>query len=282
MTGLRAEMLDACAAIVARDDPHLHATALFAPTSVRARLMVLYALDCELSRAVAASKESMIPRMRLQWWHDAIEEAGEGRPPKAHEVAGPLAHLIQQRALSSGLLQPLVSGYLAELSAPFDTATFDAWAEGRFGRRLQIASALLSDDRGPQVDHPHKIRHAGVALAVSFALRTARSLAAAGRLPLLPLQPGVDLRALAEGRVDGETGAQIQALIAEAKRGLHDLRADKTAYSRAAIPAYLPLVRAERVLNMASAPGFNLGQLDDVDRPFDGLRLAWRAARGTW
>ncbi len=87
-------MIAACTEIVARDDPHLHATALFARPPVRARLMVLYAFDIELSRATHASKESLIPRMRLQWWRDALEEIAGAGIVRKHEVTSPLADVL--------------------------------------------------------------------------------------------------------------------------------------------------------------------------------------------
>src|SRR5699024_11078402 len=93
------EGADGCAALVARDDPQLHATALFAPEPARAALMVLYAFDIELGRAAQPSTEPLIPLMRLQWWRDITEAARGGASPPAHEVAGPVARLIVERRL---------------------------------------------------------------------------------------------------------------------------------------------------------------------------------------
>ncbi|MEM9737320.1 MAG: squalene/phytoene synthase family protein, partial [Pseudomonadota bacterium] len=87
-------MSEACAAIAERLDPDLHRAAMFAPPGLRPRLMVLIAFDVELSRAGRAS-EKMIAAMRLQWWRDVVAEAFAGES-RAHEVAGPLAALIQE------------------------------------------------------------------------------------------------------------------------------------------------------------------------------------------
>ena len=141
-------MTEACAEIVRRDDPHLYATALFAPEPARSHLMVLYAFDCELSRATRASKESMIPRMRLQWWRDLVTEAAEGGKPKAHEVAEPLARLFRLPVFAPGLdpapFLAMVDGHEAELNAPFDAKAFDTWARQRFAARVAAAISLLT------------------------------------------------------------------------------------------------------------------------------------------
>ena len=116
-------MSGACAEIVRGNDPHLYKTALFAPEPARSHLMVLYAFDIELSRATRASKESLIPRMRLQWWRDRVEEARGGAAPKAHEVAGPLAGLVMSGALSAhDAMSDLISAHEKMLDLPWSEA----------------------------------------------------------------------------------------------------------------------------------------------------------------
>lgn len=267
-------MTDACAAIVARDDPHLYQSALFAREPARQRLMVLYAFDCELSRATRASTESLIPRMRLQWWRDVVEGAASGEPAKAHEVAGPLATLLNERPLrGSPVLAGLLSAHEAFLDAASDPAAWTEWRQFRHQALIEAAAMVAA---GEDVAVPSL----GTAWADAFALRHAARMAAEGRTLVEGLE-GPDLGALSRGRA---TEGAAAVLVATARSGLDVLEAARRHGADArTVPALLPTLWAERTLRLvAHGPSAVIGQLDDVDRPFDGFRLAWRALRGRW
>ena len=52
---------------------------------------------------------------------------------------------------------------------------------------------------------------------------------------------------------------------------------------RPACPAFLPLMWERRALRcLITDPAAILGGLERIDRPFDGLRLFWRASTGRW
>lgn len=279
---MEAPKAGACAAIVARDDPHLHATALFAPEPGRSRLMVLYAFDVELSRATQASAESLIPRMRLQWWRDVAGAADDGAPPPAHEVAGPLARLVAVGALPAESVEALISAREAELEGGFDTARFNEWAENRFGALTALAAGLLSEDKGTVA----LAGRAGPVLGAAFALRHAASMAMAGRV-LLPGLGDADWAALAGGDLTDHAAAVVRELAAQGLDALAVLRAARGRADRNAVPAFLPLARAGRVLAQAarlrSGEGSAAGLAGlDGGRGFEGLRLAWRAGSGRW
>ena len=259
--------------IVQRDDPQLHATALFASEPTRSRLMVLYAFDCELDRAVQSSKESLIPRMRLQWWRDAIAEAGERRPPKAHEVAAPLAELLAtpEHAAIVPMLQRMIDARELELDGPDTGDDWRRWAEHRFQARVQAATILLDPSGAdvPDVAEP---------MALAFALRSARAMAMRDGRVLLPGVRGGAVAAIARGENPEAVIAQVREHVRDALETVETAKKTHRA-SRAAIPALLPLSRDARVLRLASAPAFGFGDLDQIDRPFDGLKLACRAGR---
>jgi hypothetical protein len=65
------------------------------PPEARAVLFPLYAFNLEVSRAPWVTEEPMIAEMRLQFWRDVAEEIGQGAPPRAHEVAAPLAEAVR-------------------------------------------------------------------------------------------------------------------------------------------------------------------------------------------
>lgn len=283
-------MIQACADMVLRADPHLHATALFAPPPVRARLMVLYAFDCELSRAVRVSAESLIPRMRLQWWRDVIVEAAEGGAPKAHDVAGPLCGLIRSDpALVSDItdldgkdvLSRMIDGYERELELPFaDQTAFEEWADARFGARLGLAGSI--SPLGAEFGHDADFSAAPRVLALGLALRTAARMSRERGVTYLPGLASADIGALARGDLSEAAGVQLGTL----SRGLLDelklLRRSRRIRGEALI-AHLPVAREARVLGqVVRNPATIVGQVDEIDRPFQGLALAWRAWRRRW
>lgn len=282
-------MIEACAAIVARDDPHLHATALFAPEPARSRLMVLYAFDCELSRATRASRESMIPRMRLQWWRDVIREAAEGGEPKAHEVAGPMMRLIQSDpALVSDIadlegkdvLSRMIAGYEAELEAPFSGEVFSQWTRDRFGARMGLAATIMP--LGAAFGHDADDSAAADVLGFGLALRTAARMAADRGVCLLPDLPPGALGALARGQVPEDLAGMLKTRSRTLLDALKTLRRSRR-LSGVALVSHLPVAREVRVLGrVARDPSTLVGKIDDVDGPFQGLRLAARAWRRRW
>lgn len=282
--------IKACAEIVERDDPHLFATTLFASVPVRERLLVLYAFDCELSRATRASKESLIPRMRLQWWSDVVQGALGDDPAPQHEVAAPLTALIRaDPGLQSDLrelpgqdvLSRMIRGHMAGLEAPFTQAVYQDWSQDRFGARLGMAGNVMPapDDVG----HCADISAASEALALGFALRNAARMLASEGCTLLPDLRGADLAAMARGTMPDSAGQALADRAGAARADLKALRRSRGRLGNNALVAHLPLMREERALRaVARDPASVLGQLDDIDRPFDGLRLAWRSWRRRW
>ena len=269
-------MTEACAAIVQRDDPHLYATALFAPEPARSRLMVLYAFDCELSRASRSSRESMIPRMRLQWWRDAIAEADAGEKPKAHEVAAPLNALVQDCDLMA-VLTSLVDGHALELDPgrPLNGEKTWNWRDVRYPAFLRAACQVLSDA-------PADPLSIGNAMADAFALRHALRMAQVGGRALIPDIKGRDLAELSRGALTDSAKTILRTTAMQGLNALENARRTHKA-QRQTIPALLPTLWTERTLRLVQRdPSVILGQLDDIDRPFDGLRLAWHALRGRW
>lgn len=270
-------MTEACARIVERDDPHLFAAALFAPEPARSRLMVLYAFDCELSRATRSSKESMIPRMRLQWWRDVIEEAKAGGAPKAHDVAGPLAGLVNGGPLAiSGDLPDLIDAHEKILNLPWAADDWATWRAFRFQSLVASACQILREsyDPAPRI---------GGVLAHAFSLRNAMRMAGAQVVvPFVGLE-GSDVAQLARGSLTDQARSVIMDLADVGLNDLHEARRIGVPDPRRVMPVLLPLLWAERALRLACrSPEVIFGGLDDIDRPFDGLRLAWRAATGRW
>ncbi len=171
--------IDACAALVARADPDRWAAVLAAPLPTRAKLIVLYAYNIEISRAPWASNQSLICEMRLQWWRDVL--TAPTRP--AHEVAGPLHDLIGQGGLEVAHLDAMAGARVWDVySEPFENeAHFSAYlAQTAGGLMSASAQALGANSAGMAVAQDY-----GAAAGLAAYLRAVPELAARGRVPLL-------------------------------------------------------------------------------------------------
>ena len=106
-------------ALVKEGDPDRFEAALFAEDDARERLFSVYGLNLECARTPWKVSEPQIGAMRLRWWLDVIEEAhGKSEaeaPPRAHEVAGPLAEFIRLARPPLELMQDMVTARLRDL-----------------------------------------------------------------------------------------------------------------------------------------------------------------------
>lgn len=92
--------LEACAGLVERGDPDRFLATMAAPVPARRVLFPLYAFNIEVSRAPWLTEEPMIAEMRLQWWRDVLEEIRSGARVRSHEVATPLAEVLDAEAVA--------------------------------------------------------------------------------------------------------------------------------------------------------------------------------------
>ncbi len=268
--------LSPAALLVRRLDPDLFHAALFAPEPARQRLMLLYAFDIELSRAAARSAEPLIAAMRLQWWRDVV--AGAGAAARGHEVAEPLRGLLSAYALPGDDLALLIDARGMELHGSLDQHRFGDWLDARFGALTRLAAHLLVGDDAAARRAAGAVGHA---IGVAFALRTAAAMAAEAKPFLLPGLARSDRAELSRGRTTGHARATAHRLADQALALLAAARAGRRAVPKAAVPALLPVWRAERVLRRARRPDLDLAR--DLAGPGSrGVSLAWRALRGRW
>lgn len=277
---MSAPALSPCATLVRSLDPDLFHAALFAPEPARERLMVLYAFDIELSKAAARPSEPLIARMRLQWWRNLLEGIAAGEPPRAHEAAGPLHALLTAHPLPWDELTALIDARETELHGAMDRQRFGDWVDRRFGALTRLAAHLLA---GGNAAARRAAGAVGQAAGTAFAIRTAAPMVAGGAAGLLPDLGPEDRAALARGRTTDHARATAHRLAGQALATLAAARAERRAVPEQAVPALLPARKAERVLEAATRPGFDLAQ--DFAKPGAqgrGLALAWRAFSGRW
>lgn len=78
--------MDEVDALVRRVDENRWLASRFAPAAVRKRLVAIYAVFHELSRAHIVAKEPSLAAVRLAWWRDALTDIRAGGAPQSHPV----------------------------------------------------------------------------------------------------------------------------------------------------------------------------------------------------
>jgi 15-cis-phytoene synthase len=253
--------LDACAALVERGDPDRFLAAMAAPPAARAMLFPLYAFNLEVARAPWVTQEPLIAEMRLQWWRDAVDEIGEGKRPRAHEVVGPLAGVIQARGLPVVVFDKQIAARRWDIEKrPFDDLPSLIGHLDATGAGLIWLSALAL---GAEPGMEPQVRRVGLAGAIASWLLAVPDLEARGRYPLPDSRPA--------------------AVAALAEQGLAALRKAKGARFGAATPAVRAAWRAGDILKLAAK---------EPDRVAEGTlgtsefrrraSLMWRVATNRW
>jgi phytoene synthase len=255
---------------VRRHDPDRFLCALFAPAAARPALFALIALNHELARAREVTTNPIAALIRLQWWRDAVEEAA-GKPPRRHEVAGPL-----HAAITSGALAP------RDLLGLIDAREIEAEEEGiptrqSFGAYLRagaggLALAMAGVLRVPEEAWP-AVQRQGAFQGLAGCLRNLHAHAAQGRC-LLPRDALAEAGLSAEAVIaDPSRAAPLCAALAE--EGALALAAEAP-LPRAAMPLALGFRLAERDLRRLAA-----GKPVPSPRPVaDKIALAWAGLRG--
>lgn len=189
--------LQACAQMVERGDPDRFLATMAAPPDARRVLFPIYAFNLEVARAPWVASEPMIAEMRLQFWRDVAEELGQGKPPRAHEVAQPLAEIL--RPEDAPLLDAIVAARRWDVyrDAFEDEAHFNSYIDRTSGNLTWAAARALGapDDAEPIV------RDLAWGAGVANFLRAVPELEARGRVPLLDGRPEAVAR-LAQSALD--------------------------------------------------------------------------------
>ncbi|WP_194095509.1 squalene/phytoene synthase family protein [Marivivens aquimaris] len=173
--------LTACAELVEKGDPDRFLAAMSAPPEARERLFPLYAFNLEIAKAPWITKEPMIAQMRLQWWQDIVGEAAEGAEPRAHEVAGPLASVIQSAKLPVSVFSTMITARYWDLNGDLFTSEEDVIGHiDRSAGSLMVLTALAL---GASEDQEADIREAAIASGIANWFMAVPALEAAGRKP---------------------------------------------------------------------------------------------------
>jgi NADH dehydrogenase [ubiquinone] 1 alpha subcomplex assembly factor 6 len=247
------------AALVRRHDRDRYQTALFAPARCRDALFALYAFNYEIARVCERVSEPMLGHIRLQWWREVVAEAYAGGPVRRHDVVEALAVAIRGSDLSRRHLERLIDTRERDLDdrPPASLAALEDYAEGSSAPLLWLALEILGVEDGEARAAACEV---GIAYALAGLLRAAPFLARQGR-PLIPAdiaaRHALDERDYLALRAPPALRAAAAEIAAVASGHLQRARARHRRIPRAALPALLPAVVAERSLARLAAAGYD-------------------------
>ncbi len=187
--------MTALAEMVRAGDSDRYAATLAAPVAAQQKLWPLYAFNLEIARAPWATREPMIAEMRLQFWADVLEDIAAGKPPRAHEVAAPLAQIWQDAGLPVALGHDMIAARRWDIyRSPFDdAAALEAHLDASSGALMWLAAQVLGAGAGAEA----AVRDMGFAAGLANWFVAVPELHARG-CPALPDRSDTAIRALAE------------------------------------------------------------------------------------
>ncbi|MFB9971817.1 squalene/phytoene synthase family protein [Pseudoroseomonas cervicalis] len=272
--------LSPLAALARRHDPDRFLCALFAPPERRETLFLLIAFNHELARAREAASNAMTALIRLQWWRDAVTEAGTEAPPRRHEVATPLAEALRQGQLSAEDLHAMIDAREAETEEeiPSDSALL-AYLRGTAGGFAVAAGRALGAPSASLAG----LQSLGAAYGMAGVLRSIPQQSLQGRslLPaetlarhgLAPADMARDPRQQGAAQAVAELARQGQVLLAEGRSRLGRL-------PRGAVAAALPARLAARDLKALAGGGYDPTRPPAPRGLGDRLAVAWAGFAG--
>lgn len=239
--------LSAIGETVRLHDPDRFLATLFAPPERREALFTLYAFNHEIARAREVTSEPMLALIRLQWWREVVEGA-----PRRHEVATPLAALLQAGMLRADDLLAMIEGRESEAAEAIPTTdALRDYAGGTAGRLAVAAGRLL----GAEEAERSRLMALGTGYGLAGILRRFPALAREGRC-LLP-EDILAAQGMSRQAAMADPGAVDLAGLAGVAR--ETMAEGQGAMRRAVIAAALPAVLARRDLVRSGAAPRGLG-----------------------
>lgn len=150
---------------VRQGDPDRFAATMAAPEDARDKLWPLYAFNLEIARAPWVTQEPIIAEMRLQFWADTLDGIAAGTPPRAHEVAEPLAQVWRAGGLPLDLGHAMIAARRRDIyrEAFADSQALTAYLDATSGNLMWLAALLLGAEHRAETTVRDMAHAAGLA-----------------------------------------------------------------------------------------------------------------------
>jgi len=254
-----AAYLSPVGALVRQHDRERYQTALFAPPHQREAIFALYAFNYEIARVRETVREPMLGQIRLQWWRESVAAAYAGETPRRHVVVAPLVAAIGEFGLTRAHLDRLIDARERDLddTPPPTLKALEDYAAASSGSLVALALEVLGV---PGAAADAAAAEVGIAYALAGLLRAMPFHAGAGRsyLPAaLAEDAGLDPRDYAARRASPALRDAVRRIADAAAVHLAAARQHRAELPRAAWPALLPALVADRALRRLQRAGWN-------------------------
>lgn len=248
-----------CMELVREADKDRYLSTLFAPAEKRPHLFALYAFSTEIARIREVVSEPQLGEIRLQWWHEAIEQLYAGNVNN-HPVLAGLAEVLETAPLAKEAFLNLIEARRFDLYDDGMPTMHDL--EGYAGETssalIQMAALILAGDGARRA--ADAAGHAGVAYAITGLLRVVPMHRARGQMYVpeeLLLANELTAAHFRSGRWSDAMGLVFRRLRQAARDHLAKARAVDPDVSIEAGPAFLPVSLVELYLKKMERIGFN-------------------------
>ncbi|KAI8969643.1 isoprenoid synthase domain-containing protein [Trametes punicea] len=170
-----------CKDMVRKRDYESYLIGSFYPRRLQGAFFALRAFYVELASVQDNVSNSMIGKMRMQFWRDAIKSIADGRPPR-HPIALALHDASQRANLPAYHLRRIIDARDAELHTPTHLTldSLRAHAESTASTFLYLLLSLLNLSSSSTFSHAAS--HLGIAQCIAVLLRALPYHASKGRM----------------------------------------------------------------------------------------------------
>ncbi|KAI0822289.1 isoprenoid synthase domain-containing protein [Trametes gibbosa] len=170
-----------CKELVRKRDYESYLIGAFFPRQIQGAFFALRAFYVELASVQDTVSNSMIGKMRMQFWRDAIKNLADNRPPR-HPIALALHEASQKANLPAYHLRRIIDARDAELHTPthLTIESLTAHAESTSSTFLYLLLSLLNLSSSSTFSHAAS--HLGVAQSIQVLLRALPYHASRGRM----------------------------------------------------------------------------------------------------
>jgi phytoene synthase len=274
-----AERRDTVRRIARAGDPDRTLAALFVPRDARDDLVALYAFNVDLARIAEHVSEPDLGAIRLQWWREAIDHAGEGATT-GHPVADAFGAAIRRHRLSRERIAALIDARIFDVATKImtDWPALQSYLHDTAGTVFMLAAQSLG-----ATDHALQpiSAAAGMAYGLAGLMRALPVHAVQGRvyLPADALKRhGTSPERVRARKADDGLLALLAELRSEAREALDKAQHDIALLDERSRAAFLPLRLVDPYLAALEKKGRDpLRKVTEINP----LYRLWRLAAGS-
>jgi 15-cis-phytoene synthase len=246
-----------CEGLLRRDDRDRWLASLFVPPKLRRHIHALYAFSLEIARVREIVSEPLLGEIRLQWWRDALDGAGEA---KANPVAAALLDTVARFDLPKAPLLELIVARGHDLyDDPIQSIdALETYTQATCANLFRLA-ALILDGEEPAASLDAAL-HAGIADGITGLIRALPWHSARGQafVPAEILQAhGATREDLAADQASPAVLAALADLHARARAHLDIFYAKLPRLPDKSRPVFLPVCLCEPYLRLMEKPGYD-------------------------